>query len=48
MIRFSHEANSWMMLIQYSHYPNLNKWINVSPDYARTLVDSGFTIEIDC
>lgn len=47
MIRFSHEANSWQYLIEYTHYPNLNRWVNCSWRLARNCFDCGFNILID-
>lgn len=45
MIRFSHEANSWMVLDQYCD--PIISWERCSPYYAKQMVDIGYIVLID-
>jgi hypothetical protein len=45
MIRFSHEANSWMRQYWNPHTEKFEEFA-ISPIVARMLADKGFTISL--
>lgn len=48
MIRFNHEANSWLVCDQYSgKYGYDSNWDYCTPYYARQMFDKGYILWID-